>query len=734
MQIANINYKGLIDYLSSNQEIPYSNPDDSEVDEDEKNRLLTMKQKGEAAISELEKIAGRCKSLFGLDFCLPGSWLDRSGTKTRKYLQLQMRYQVYADSPINISLFVEKNDKITRFRISLDISDGMYQKTHETSHMRTGLKISYGQVYNCTDKKTMEKFHRHLDLSIGDGLVYTAGSNAWGNPEALHDSQEMIKDKIANKALRKVQLSTYVNPEPGKTNEQYDAEIMDGVRKILPYYEYVIGKNRSERKELEEMDSSNIEYDKNMILYGPPGTGKTYSTAIYAVAICDSLPVETVKAMDYDEVMIRYRELSDEGRIAFTTFHQSYGYEDFIEGIKPKVDEDSEEIAYSVEPGIFKKFCEYARTPAQMKVDPNVQIWLVRLDTDEAHENKAQCYQNGEIRFDSSKERTSENSGFYTRFIDSMQVGDYVISYAGQSVYIDGIGLIEGEPVYDSERENYCWSRKVKWIYQGEKLDVKHINGNRYLSNYEIARIHHMKLSDLLGLLTFADTEEKEPYVFVIDEINRGNISKIFGELITLIEDTKREGMDEETSAILPYSGESFSVPSNVYILGTMNTADRSIAIMDTALRRRFHFIEMMPDANVLREIGADHVEDLDVAAMLEKMNERITYLYDREHTIGHAFFTKLAEQPDIETLRSIFEKSVIPLLQEYFYEDYQKIQLVLGDNGKTDPSAKFILDEEVNVRNVFKGDAEDLVDLPEKKYSINKEAFSNIESYKQIL
>ena len=133
--------------------------------------------------------------------------------------------------------------------------------------------------------------------------------------------------------------------------------------------------------------------------------------------------------------------------------------------------------------------------------------------------------------------------------------------------------------------------------------------------------------------------------------------------------------MDEEVSAVLPYSGERFSIPSNVYILGTMNTADRSIALMDTALRRRFQFEEMMPDADVLRAIGADHVEDLDVAAMLEKINERITFLYDREHTIGHAFFTKLADSPTIETLQSIFEKSVIPLLQEYFYEDYQKIQ-----------------------------------------------------------
>ena len=210
------------------------------------------------------------------------------------------------------------------------------------------------------------------------------------------------------------------------------------------------------------------------------------------------------------------------------------------------------------------------------------------------------------------------------------------------------------------------------------------------------------------------------------------DISKIFGELITLIEDTKREGMPEAASAILPYSGEPFSVPENVYLLGTMNTADRSIALMDTALRRRFSFEELMPDADVLRKIGADKVDDLDVAAMLEAINERITFLYDREHTIGHAFFTKLKDAPTLETLKTIFKKSVIPLLQEYFYEDYQKIQLVLGDNGKTDDSLKFITDEKVVIRNIFKGRAEDVIDI-DRKYSINDAAFDNLESYKQI-
>jgi 5-methylcytosine-specific restriction endonuclease McrBC GTP-binding regulatory subunit McrB len=228
-----------------------------------------------------------------------------------------------------------------------------------------------------------------------------------------------------------------------------------------------------------------------------------------------------------------------------------------------------------------------------------------------------------------------------------------------------------------------------------------------------------------------------KPFVFIIDEINRGNISKIFGELITLIENTKRKGMPEAAAATLPYSGEEFSVPQNVYILGTMNTADRSIALMDTALRRRFRFQEMMPEVDVLRKIGADKINqagiELDVAAMLETINERIEYLFDREHTIGHAFFTGLKEEPTVNKLASIFKKSVIPLLQEYFYEDYGKIMLVLGDNGKTRDEQKFIISKEIKPNLIFRGDTSD-IDIPDYAYEIQEEAFYNIMSYIEIM
>lgn len=691
METIDINYKGILEYLMNNHEVPYSNPETDGLKPAEKDRMLEISKKGQEAVDEMKKIANRCNRLFGLEMCLPLSWLDGSNTKTRKNLWMQMKYSEYDSNPTSVSLFVENNNNETRYRISLEIkNDGI-------------------------DKKLMRKYHSHLDMPKTDGMVYVSGSNEWGNPSIITDNVDLIKEKIETGEIRKVQICIYVEQEDGKTNEQYDAEIMGAVKKIIPYYNHVIGKV--------------TDYDKNMILYGPPGTGKTYNTVIYAVAICDQLDFDYVKSIDYDQVMIRYRELLSEGRVAFTTFHQSYGYEEFIEGIKPVLDGDSN-IGYTLEKGVFKKFCENARLLENNSLKCSGDLWMVRDrtgDTDIPFDYENYVYKNDVIMV----ETNDENDRNQCYMISRMKKGDWIV--LGKDYKISAVGVIDDEEVSNINCEPFHWKRKVKWMASSLSASFSDIGIiGEPISNFAISKsqINVQKLYKLIK----GEKKESKPHVFVIDEINRGNISKIFGELITLIEDTKREGMQEQASAVLPYSGELFSVPSNVYILGTMNTADRSIALMDTALRRRFQFVEMMPDVNVLRDIGADKVGDLDVAAMLEKINERITFLYDREHTIGHAFFTKLAKNPSIETLKAIFEKSVIPLLQEYFYEDYQKIQLVLGDSGKKDPLTKFILDEEVNIKKIFNGNVEDVVDLPDKKYTINPFAFDNLESYKHII
>lgn len=217
-------------------------------------------------------------------------------------------------------------------------------------------------------------------------------------------------------------------------------------------------------------------------------------------------------------------------------------------------------------------------------------------------------------------------------------------------------------------------------------------------------------------------------YVLIIDEINRGNISKIFGELITLIEPSKRLGHSdsEAIEVTLPYSGDKFSVPDNLYIIGTMNTADRSLALMDTALRRRFDFIEMMPDYNVLHneegssfKVESDGFE-IDLARLLETMNKRIAALYDREHQLGHAFLMPVVkaiaagdDEKALHELKSCFQNKIIPLLAEYFFEDWQKIRLVVGDNQK--PEAYQLINQSDVDYEVLFGDTEDVGDVADE-------------------
>lgn len=334
---------------------------------------------------------------------------------------------------------------------------------------------------------------------------------------------------------------------------------------------------------------------KNIILYGPPGTGKTYNTVNYALSIIYDIPVEAVMKKDYDAMFDRYNELKTSfGQIEFTTFHQSMGYEEFVEGIKPvfleTMNERGErtrkkEMVYVVDKGIFREFCQKA---------------------------------------------------------------------------------------------------------------AEH---------------------------------PEEKFVFIIDEINRGNISKIFGELITVIEPSKRIGQAEELKVRLAYSQEPFGVPDNVYIVGTMNTADRSIALLDTAIRRRFDFVEMLPRPELFRDTT---VEGVSIEAILATINKRVEILLDREHTIGHAYFMQLRKEPTLENLGKIFKNAIVPLLQEYFYGDYQKIRWVLGDYNK-EPDEQFVKAVAIDYKKTFGENVELFLDVDDT-YEINDDAFYNINAYSKLL
>ena len=317
----------------------------------------------------------------------------------------------------------------------------------------------------------------------------------------------------------------------------------------------------------------------NTILYGPPGTGKTYHTAIYAVAIIENKELAAVAEEDYDTVLDRYNEYKAQGRIEFTTFHQSYGYEEFIEGIRPAIVDEGEQadagnIQYSVQPGIFKKFCEKADRPVtirsstnDMGIRENATVWKVSLWSTGDNEVRTECLKNGHIRigWDQYGKDITDETDFtedggrivLNAFMNKMQIGDIVFSCYSAST-IDAIGVVSGEYEWHEEYEFFRRVRKVNWIVKNIRENILEINGGTSMTLASVYRLSNIALADVYKLIEkhqpapLVPSDRRENYVFIIDEINRGNISKIFGELITLIETTKRVGQPEGMKAILP--------------------------------------------------------------------------------------------------------------------------------------------------------------------------------------
>ena len=399
-----------------------------------------------------------------------------------------------------------------------------------------------------------------------------------------------------------------------------------------------------------------------------------------------------------------------------------------------------------VDQAIFKKFCATAQPPV---VDPNQNpysfsenptIWKVSLASTGDNPVRDYCMEHGCIRigWDEYGESITDDMDYHVggktvlnAFLSRMQPGDIILScYTAHS--IDAIGVVTGEPEWHPEFEHYKRLRTVKWLVQRKNIGIAEFRLEKSLTLSTVYRLNTtvatvIEVLNKNGFSGSAPTKgTKGPYVFIIDEINRGNILKIFGELITLIEPSKRLGQSEELQAKLPYSHEAFGIPDNVYLLGTMNTADRSIALLDTALRRRFSFVEMMPDSGVLDGI---EVEGISVSGLLTTLNRRIEVLFDREHTLGHAFFTPLRQSPSIETLGEIFRDKVNPLLQEYFYDDYEKICLVLGDRKRPEQQQFFEV-ETADLQNLFGVEPEFEIN---PTYRINPAAFFDAEVYRNL-
>ena len=449
----------------------------------------------------------------------------------------------------------------------------------------------------------------------------------------------------------------------------------------------------------------------NTILYGPPGTGKTYHTINKAVEIASPDFI----AKDREQLKKEYQRLLEEGQIQFTTFHQGLGYEDFIEGIKPILIEPDNEssilntpINYRIEPGIFFEICKKARYKPDgqikrfqlskeefnkasffkislgntlIKGDAEIYDYCIKNkcialgwggDTDYSNLNEAETI---------TKAKSVETNSFaitaINYFINYLKIGNYVLVSNGNNS-CRAIGKLTGNYYYKAKDEIEYWQfRNVEWLVKDVDIPVSEIY-HKLFSQQSIYKLDKQNIK-LDFFVKNAEETKKEVaakpknYVLIIDEINRGNISQIFGELITLIEDDKREGCPEALDVILPYSKKSFSVPPNLYIIGTMNTADRGIEALDTALRRRFSFIDMLPQEN---HKDITEIEGIELKSVLKSINIRLEKLLSRDHMIGHSFFLHI---DTTNKLYNAFYNKIIPQLQEYFFGDYGKIGLVLG-------------------------------------------------------
>ena len=384
-----------------------------------------------------------------------------------------------------------------------------------------------------------------------------------------------------------------------------------------------------------ELDMTKI--PRNQILYGPPGTGKTYNTIVKAMEIINGEKYDFVDNEQYEALKQQFDKLKQQGQIEFVTFHQSYSYEEFVEGIKPDLKNEND-LTYQKVDGIFKSICKNA-----------------------------------------SKTITDNFDDVYEKFINDLA------DYNEDNLFKlkTGKGKTFGITVNSNKNLSiYMGKNLTKWGTL-TKNNLKNLSDWKYYANpiYEYLKNNYN--------LTVRETQNStQPYILIIDEINRGNISKIFGELITLIEEDKRETM----SVKLPYSQDNFTVPKNLYIIGTMNTSDRSIASIDIALRRRFKFIEMMPKSELVADFGCGF------QTIFEKLNTKIKILLDRDHQIGHSYFinTKYANA-DVNTLKEIWFSEIIPLLNEYFYCDWEKLKLVIPG---------FI--KEINIPEELKNECED--------------------------
>ena len=404
--------------------------------------------------------------------------------------------------------------------------------------------------------------------------------------------------------------------------------------------------------------------------------------------------------LDYDKIKEKFNEYKALGQIEFVTFHQSYSYEEFVEGIKP--DLNSNELKYNLKKGCFRLICDSVNDLHEEKTTHkfdynNLSLYKILMPVDNLFEyciendcvamgwgsdiNVEKCSSEDDIakmipeNYEHRNQCLSQLNIFKLWIDKDLKEGKDVIAIIPGSINtIKGIAKITGNYSYNEEIEYGHQQRKAEWIKKDINVSSEYIYSSKFVAP-TITGMYKNKINEnnLLKLLNNTVEQKSQNAVLIIDEINRGNISKIFGELITLIEEDKRE----ELSVRLPYSQDPFTVPKNLYIIGTMNTSDRSIASIDIALRRRFKFVEMMPRSDLVADFG------IGFKGIFEDLNNKIKLLLDREHQIGHSYFINTKYNDDkgnnnIEVLKEIWFSEILPLLNEYFYGDWDRLKLII--------------------------------------------------------
>ncbi|SMN02291.1 conserved domain protein [uncultured Candidatus Thioglobus sp.] len=580
-----------------------------------------------------------------------------------------------------------KNKKIATigenlFQISTNVKgvgNDYWQEFSDKNHVRTGGRAS---EVSFADKGNPKKPYPLDEPSIGDIILVRYGKGKGYGIGVVYVNDHTPNNLTADNKIHVL----WLNKSPAKLN---GTTVMDGFSSVnsisetykafastdayKPTFKLIQHLGGKTGKDDKENGDNQMKHPLNQILYGPPGTGKTWNTVNHALAIIEGKSAAEFENEDRDSIKKRFDELKKTGQIEMVTFHQSFAYEDFVQGIKPVLNSDSDNVSYEISDGVFKKISNRAKENL-IKFSQKTEAFDLNSLLHDFAEHINQKIAQGEIIRLFLEERYPTQIT-YARTLNNGKIQFRLGLGKHQTKYSISVNIIL--------RDYTKFINSEIGSYRDIKPTHKAISAHHGDAIYLFYLMQHIKIyQDSEWQPVKQTTAKKQNYVLIIDEINRGNIAKIFGELITLIEDTKRIGNKDETTVTLPYSSnsdedDSFGVPNNLYIIGTMNTADRSIALLDTALRRRFDFIEMMPKPN--HPLISNNVGGVNCHQLLAAMNNRITALLDREHQIGHSYFIDVGS---MEKLAAVFRRRIIPLLQEYFYDDWERINLVLNKNG----------------------------------------------------